>query len=202
MIAVLAHTEYRGPQPCCPRGRGCLDGGVPGRPRPSNPAAPRRPCTSGLTRDRVPPMSMRTTLTGCTLAKIRRAIGTADEKLIKTVRSRVARYVRENYEAEIEEPDDADLEELRGQLETIVAKLKGEPAVELDDEGEVGHVVATALLKRADGSRAPTTPFEVKHAYWDELLHRCAAEMGADEPLFQYLSRGRPLFGRTNQGRY
>ena len=138
-------------------------------------------------------MSMRTTLSGCTLSKVRKAIGRADEKLIETVQKRLEKEARE-----FERDDDEEAaQQVREQAASIVAKLRGQDGPTLEDEGHAGYVVAKALLARFDGSKRPRTGFEVKSAFWYEVLDYYGEELGEEAALFGHLASGRPLFGRT-----
>ena len=138
-------------------------------------------------------MSMRTTLSGCTLSKIRQAIGGADDALVEMIRGRVEEEAAE-YEGDEDEEGAA---RMRDTLGVIVAKLEGGPAPVLEDEGHVGYLAATGILEYVHGDDGPRTPFEVKHAFWSELSDKYGDAMGADAELFRHLEEGRPLFGRT-----
>ena len=145
-------------------------------------------------------MSRLTHLSGCSLSKIRQAIGTAGDDLIQKIRRGVEEYLEMLSEEEDDDEDEEYEDLIRGTADVIVAKLKGQPAADLDDEGDAGSLAATILLKHMDGDSRPRTRFEVKHAFWFELSHNYAREMGPDAELFRYLEEGRPLFGRTTNG--
>lgn len=141
-------------------------------------------------------MSMRTTLSGCTLPKIRHLIGTADDSLIDSIRARVEQDVRGNLGL----ADDEEVTLEAGERDTLAAildTLRGRPSPRPEDEGHMGYLVATALREHVDGEEPFRTDFEVKHFFWDDLLEQGAAALGDDAVLFGYLVNGRPFFGQT-----
>lgn len=144
-------------------------------------------------------MSMRTTLSGCSLSKVRQAIGAADGKVIEAIEARVEEALEDYLDDGDEEEDGTPTQGRRMQdaLKAVVAKLKGESADNLEDEGHVGYLAATTLLEHVDGDDRLRTPFEVKHFFWLDLLERQGKALGKDAELFRHLAEGRPLFGRT-----
>lgn len=147
-------------------------------------------------------MSTRTTLKGCSLTKIRQLIGTVDDAFAERIRRWLAEEVGD-FDGEDEDDEDDGGPPSRGRqireaTTAILARIKGQPAAEVEDEGYTGYLVADALRHRVDGDNAPRTPFEVKNAFWFELLDNYAKPLGPDAQLFDYLAEGRPLFGQTN----
>src|SRR5687767_1761770 len=156
----------------------------------------RRP--SRLTRESLG-MSFRTTLSGCSLGKIRASMGVADPRLIEAIKGRVDEDMQDYLDDGDEEEDGRPTEKRRMQvaLKAVIAKLEGKPAEDLEDEGHVGYLAATAIVEHVDGEDRPVTPFEVKYDFWLELLEVHGEALGDDADLFRYFETGRPLFGRT-----